>query len=132
MNTTHSDNQLFSTKLTPQRTRIQLVDRPRLVTRFGASHNVPKLTLVIAPAGYGKSTLLAQYISSANKVLIAWLSLDEGDNNIDTFTNYLLASYQKVSPAQHDGSSKRFLPAPSASSKTRLNLLFNDIIEEQM
>jgi len=106
-----------------------LVDRPRLVTRFGASHNVPKLTLVIAPAGYGKSTLLAQYISSANKVLIAWLSLDEGDNNIDTFTNYLLASYQKVSPAQHDGSFKRFLPAPSASSKTRLNLLFNNIVE---
>lgn len=56
-----------------------------------------KLTLVTAPAGYGKTTLLAQW-AQASRHPVAWLSLDEEDNDAERFFRYLLAAWEKVQP----------------------------------
>lgn len=56
-----------------------------------------KLTLVSAPAGYGKTTLLAQW-AQASRLPVAWLSLDEQDNDLERFFRYLLAAWEEVQP----------------------------------
>jgi ATP/maltotriose-dependent transcriptional regulator MalT len=74
---------LLQTKLNMPRMRATNIARPRLlgqlnsaVGRDGTIH--PKLTLITAPAGYGKSTLTAQWVSQLNRP-VAWLSLDSRD-----------------------------------------------------
>jgi len=55
------------------------------------------LTLVTAPAGYGKSTLVSYWLEACD-LPTAWLSLDETDNDLHLFLSYLLAAVQTVSP----------------------------------
>ena len=75
---------LLTTKLYIPPVRPELVSRPRLIERLNAGLQ-RKLTLVSAPAGFGKTTLLSEWIGeSANQRCgrpVAWLSLDEGDND---------------------------------------------------
>jgi len=96
---------------------------------LGSQYPPPKLAVVYGPAGYGKSTLVTQYIQSDSETLSAWYSLDDGDNNLDVFTQYFLAAYDSVTTSE---ASKR-LPVTypkslSASPKARLTQLFNDTI----
>lgn len=128
MNNATADVTLLQTKLGPQRTRVRLVDRPRLVSKLGSGDKPPRLTLVSAPAGYGKSTLLAQYVSHSGPLLPAWYSLDEGDNNIDVFTQYFLAAYDNAlaEDAAHLAADK-YQKSPNANPRGRLSLLFNRI-----
>jgi LuxR family transcriptional regulator, maltose regulon positive regulatory protein len=88
---------LLSTKLRPSQSRPKLVARPRLTARFEWDAG-RKLTLVSAPAGFGKSTLLAEWLgSAANRVrCVAWVSLDAGDNDPTRFLSYLVAALKTV------------------------------------
>jgi LuxR family maltose regulon positive regulatory protein len=79
---------LTRTKLHVPRTRCGAVERPRLWDRLD-SH--PGTTLVVAPAGFGKSTLLAQWAPAAGQP-VAWVSLDEGDNDPVLLWSYILAA----------------------------------------
>jgi LuxR family maltose regulon positive regulatory protein len=54
-----------------------------------------KLTVISAPAGYGKTTLLSAWIQGCDRP-IAWLSLDEGDNYLPLFFSYLITALQKI------------------------------------
>ncbi len=56
-----------------------------------------KLTLISAPAGFGKTTLVREWISSSKKS-VAWLSLDEGDNDLVRFLSYLITAVQTIFP----------------------------------
>ena len=75
--------------------------RPRLIEQLdrGATS---KLTLVSAPAGFGKSRLLAEWLArtsaSAGEDSAAWLALDSGDNDPVTFWSYVVAALRKVAP----------------------------------
>jgi LuxR family transcriptional regulator, maltose regulon positive regulatory protein len=73
---------LLETKLYVPRPRRALVPRPRLSERLERGADA-KLTLVCAPAGFGKTTLLAEWLAStsAGGRSVAWLSLDQGDNH---------------------------------------------------
>src|SRR5438105_7521805 len=89
-------NQLLETKLLVPRRRRGLVPRPRLserVNRGGES----KLTLVSAPAGFGKTTLLMEWLDLL-KCTAAWVSLDQSDNHAASFWSYLIAALQTVEP----------------------------------
>ena len=90
---------LLATKLHPPRPRRGTVERRRLTER--AAGDLPALTLVSAPAGFGKTTLLAEWIADASDAgrRVAWLSLDAGDNDPAVFWTYLLASLQTAVPA---------------------------------
>ena len=74
--------------------------RPRLIERLdrGAAS---KLTLVSAPAGFGKTTLLAEWLAAgrvAERGSAAWLSLDQGDNDPASFWTYVIAALRTVAP----------------------------------
>ena len=90
---------LLQTKLYIPPVRPELVSRPRLIERMneGATR---KLTLISAPAGFGKTTLLSEWIHCRGAVTaplrVAWLSLDEGDNDTARFLTYLIAALQTI------------------------------------
>ncbi len=85
---------LLRTKLYIPPTRPGLVSRRRLFDRLEAgSHR--KLALISAPAGFGKTTLVAEWACGSARE-VAWLSLDEGDNDPVQFLQYLCAALQQV------------------------------------
>jgi LuxR family maltose regulon positive regulatory protein len=90
---------LLETKLYVPRLRRGLVARPRLIERIrrGAES---KLTLISAPAGFGKTTLLTEWLASASagERPAAWLSLDPSDDQPTSFWTYLIAALQTVVP----------------------------------
>jgi len=88
------DEPILKTKLNIPRLRSELVSRPRLITRFKAGLQL-KLTLVTAPAGYGKTTLVNEAIHSS-QCPVAWLTLDEGDNDPVRFWSYLIHALQNL------------------------------------
>jgi LuxR family maltose regulon positive regulatory protein len=73
------------------------VRRVRLIDTLERGLSDYKLALISAPAGYGKTTLLSQW-AHASRFSIAWLSLDETDNDLERFLRYLLAGWETVQP----------------------------------
>jgi ATP/maltotriose-dependent transcriptional regulator MalT len=91
----------LATKLYVPPVRPDVVPRPRLIERLCAGlRESCKLTLVSAPAGFGKTTLLSEWISARDlRAHVAWVSLDEGDNDPARFMAYVTAALQKVEAA---------------------------------
>jgi LuxR family maltose regulon positive regulatory protein len=85
---------LLKTKLYIPPTRPELVSRSRLIERLNAGLH-RKLTLISAPAGYGKTTLVSEWVAGCER-LTAWLSLDGGDNDSTRFLAYLVAALQTI------------------------------------
>ena len=90
---------LLETKIYVPRPRRGLVPRPRLSERLNRGAE-SKLTLVSAPAGFGKTTLLAEWLAAApaDERSAAWLSLDHSDNDPASFWTYLITALQTVEP----------------------------------
>ncbi len=94
---------LLATKFFIPPLREGRISRPRLVERLASclSH---RLTLVSAPAGFGKSSALAEWVQhttaprSATGPAVAWLSVDAADNDLAQFLSYVIAALQKVVP----------------------------------
>ena len=92
---------VLGTKLRPPRPRRRLVQRVRLTDRLRADGGQgPRLVLVAAPAGFGKTTLLAQWLAAAEGAprRVAWLALDPGDADLRVFLTHLVAAIQTVEP----------------------------------
>jgi LuxR family maltose regulon positive regulatory protein len=90
--------QLLTTKLYIPPTRPTLVPRSRLIERLNSGLH-RKLTLISAPAGFGKTTLVTEWLDNARldvKNKIAWLSLDEGDNDLIRFLTYFIAALNQI------------------------------------
>ena len=82
----------MQTKVCIPPVRPELVSRPRLIERLDAGLDLGhRLTLISAPAGFGKTTLLSEWAAG---IRAAWLSLDEGDNDPARFLAYLVAAFQ--------------------------------------
>lgn len=92
---------LLATKLHPPPLRVNAVRRPRLVEKLNhALQEGRRLTLVCAPAGYGKSTLVAEWMASlGDRVKVGWLGLEEDDNQPNRFLRYWLAALQALDPS---------------------------------
>jgi LuxR family transcriptional regulator, maltose regulon positive regulatory protein len=87
---------ILATKLHTPAPRPRLVLRPRLLERLDAGMH-RGLTLVSAPAGFGKTTLVSAWVASCGRPA-AWLSLDEGDSDATRFLTYLVAALQTIRP----------------------------------
>jgi LuxR family maltose regulon positive regulatory protein len=92
---------LLTTKLYVPHVRPDLVSRPRLVEWLDDGLRAGrKLTLIAAPAGFGKTTLATEWLYSKDMSVssrsIAWLSLDEGDNDPTRFFTYLIAALRQI------------------------------------
>jgi ATP/maltotriose-dependent transcriptional regulator MalT len=88
---------LLNTKLFVPRLRRDVVKRPHLVAHLNAGIQRP-LTLVSAPAGFGKTTALAEWVDQL-QMPVAWVSLDEDDNDPARFFTYFAAALQTVLPS---------------------------------
>jgi LuxR family maltose regulon positive regulatory protein len=89
---------ILATKLYIPPPRPKVVLRPHLIERLnqGIQH-MPGVTLISAPAGFGKTTLVGEWIEGCERP-VGWLSLDEGDNDPARFLIYFIASLQTVAP----------------------------------
>ena len=122
---------LLETKLYVPRSRRGLVPRPRLSERLDRG-TASTLTLVSAPAGFGKTTLLAEWLAAgpaepADERLAAWLSLDRGDNDPASFWTYVIAALRTVASGVGE-SALTLLQAPQPSPiETVLTALLNDL-----
>ena len=114
---------LLLTKLFVPPLRPNLVPRPHLIERLNQGlHLGHKLTLISAPAGFGKTTLAGEWLAGCGRQA-AWLSLDEGDNNPTRFLAYLVAALQTVSATIGEGvlaALQSLQPAPTESILTPL------------
>lgn len=85
---------LLYTKLHPPPVREKQVARGRLLEKLDTALN-QRLTLVCAPAGYGKTTLLSQWVERRAEP-VGWVSLDRSDNDLAQFLRYFFAAIQRV------------------------------------
>lgn len=87
---------LLATKLYIPPVRPQLVPRPRLLQQLDEGlQRTPGVTLISAPAGFGKTTLVSEWVARSAQS-VAWLSLDEGDSDITRFLTYFTAALQTI------------------------------------
>ncbi len=113
------------TKLNPPRIAGDLVRRARIRARLERGLERP-LTLVCAPAGYGKTTLLSDWLAGSGYPYV-WLSLDESDNDLVLFLNYFIAALRTVHP-QACAKTLNLLAAPELPPPTLLaTTLANDL-----
>ena len=114
---------LLQTKLYVPPPRPNCVHRPRLVKTLNAGMD-GQLTLISAPAGFGKTTLVSEWLSQLPaESHVAWLSLDGGDDDPSRFLSYLVGALQAIDPSigQHLVSGS---PVPLESA---VGMLINDM-----
>jgi LuxR family maltose regulon positive regulatory protein len=120
---------ILATKLYLPPSRPKVVLRPRLVERLNEGlHGI--LTLLSAPAGFGKTTLVSEWVASCQRPT-AWLSLDEGDNDPTRFLAYFVAALQTIAPDLGKGVlGALYSPQPPREPSGReamLTVLINEI-----
>ncbi len=122
-----TSDSLVSTKLRPSHTRPKLVARPRLAERLDPESG-RKLTLVSAPAGFGKTTLLSKWSESRvdGDRSVAWLSVDEGDNDPVRFLSYLVGALRST----EEGIGEGVLAALRSPEPPRIEALTGALINE--
>ena len=89
---------ILATKLYIPSPRPKVVLRPRLIQQLNEglpSGRTPGVTLISAPAGFGKTTLVSEWVAGCERPA-AWLSLDDGDNDPVRFLTYLVAALQTI------------------------------------
>src|SRR5512135_827150 len=116
---------LLKTKLCIPPARSGMVARPRLARRLDESLGC-RLTLLSAPAGFGKTTLLSAWAGACGHPL-AWLSLDEGDNDPARFLNYLAAALQTIDPTFGRGISGLLGSTDFPALEALVGVLINDL-----
>src|SRR5689334_13317286 len=116
---------VLATKLFIPPARTNLVVRSRLFERLqaGLQH---KLTLIAAPAGFGKTTLVSAWLVTYQRPT-AWLSLDEGDSDPTRFLTYLVAALQRVAPTIGAGVAGMLQSSQQPPIEAILTALLNDI-----
>jgi LuxR family transcriptional regulator, maltose regulon positive regulatory protein len=114
---------LLATKLFAPSPPLRSVERQRLTQRLDAGLH-GKLTLVCAPAGFGKSTLVGAWVQTCEHPS-AWLSLDEGDQDPNQFAAYLTASLRSISADLGDSALALAQARPRPPPETVLVHLIN-------
>jgi LuxR family maltose regulon positive regulatory protein len=122
---------LLTTKLNIPPLRSETVTRSRLLERLNTG--IPqnggfgrKLTLVSAPAGYGKTTLVLKWLKNTD-ISVAWLTLDESDNDPRRFITYLIAAFQKVNQSIGQASAAMLQSPQAPPTELLLTALVNEI-----
>lgn len=115
---------ILATKLYVPPPRQRAVARPRLFQRLDEG-SLRKLTLISAPAGFGKTTLVSEWIA-ASAPSVAWLSLDTGDSNAARFLTYLSAALGQIAPDASEGVLDAFVSS-NTHDEEFLTALINEI-----
>lgn len=118
-------NPLIHTKLRLPFIRPSLVPRPRLQAQVLQGLRAP-LTLIIAPAGFGKTTLVASCLTSCG-MPVAWLSLDKNDNQVERFVKYVVTALQETDNTVGSEAARLLVASQQALPETILTSLINDL-----
>ncbi len=116
---------LIRTKLRLPFTRPEMVSRPRLQEQIARGLRGP-LTLITAPAGFGKTTLVASCIAGCG-MPIAWLSVDKNDNQTERFLRYMIAALQEADHTIGSKAAQLLAVSQQTSPETILTSLINDL-----
>lgn len=139
--TTGDASVILRTKLYAPPMRADLTPRPRLLERLDeglTAHH--KLTLVSAPAGYGKTTLVASWIAQTperepgegtSRLQAAWLSLDANDNDVTRFVSHWLAAIRSAGVVLGEGTTELLALSPLPPLTTIVDLLLNDLLASE-
>ncbi len=118
---------LLRTKLFVPPLRPNLVRRPRLLEKLSAGME-GALTLISAPAGYGKTTLIGEWRAGPGaEVPVAWLSLDAGDDDSARFWPYVLTALNTIQEGLADEALSLFKSFQLPPIETLLTILINDL-----
>lgn len=121
---------MLKTKFNKPRITPDLIVREQLLNRLNAHKFLP-FTLVIAPAGYGKSMIVSQWLESANEKNV-WISLDNDHNDLRTFLKYFTEAILQLFPDSlkklHAIINSSELPSVNSICEELINAL--DILEE--
>ena len=123
-----SDSLVF-TKLRPPEARTKLLSRPRLIEKLEREAG-RRLTLISAPAGFGKTTLLGEWLGGRagdERRSVAWVSLDEGDNDPVRFLSYLVAALRRTG---EKGFGEGVLAALRSPEPPRMEAVLGALINE--
>lgn len=120
------ESPLLHTKFNIPRTTTTLLARPRLSNRLSQQPN-GYLTLLSAPAGFGKTTLVVDWLRQQDRPA-AWLALDEQDNDPILFWRYLVAAVQQADGRLGQRAGAALAMPGRASLETAVTLLLNDLV----
>ena len=119
---------LLRTKLFIPPIRPNLVPRPRLIERLNQGlHQGHKLTLISAPAGFGKTTLASEWIADCERPA-AWLSPDVGDSDPSRFLIYFIAALQNIAADFGEGLLNMLQSREPPPAQAVLTPLLNEIM----
>jgi LuxR family transcriptional regulator, maltose regulon positive regulatory protein len=116
---------ILATKLYIPMPRPKAVSRPRLLEKLNDGLHC-RLTLISAPAGFGKTTLVSEWIAGCGKP-VAWLSLDEGDNDPLRFITYLVKALQSIQAGIGEGLLAVLQAPQPPQAEAILTILLNEI-----
>ncbi|MBN1221368.1 MAG: AAA family ATPase [Anaerolineae bacterium] len=116
---------LLTTKIYIPPARLGLVPRPRLLERLTPTPHC-RLTLISAPAGFGKTTLLSDWVRQVERP-VAWLSLEQDDNETTRFWSYVIAALQTVQPAVGETAQAALQSSPPLALEALVTAIINDI-----
>lgn len=125
-----SPSLLIQTKLMIPQVRPDRVSRSRLIERINQGIGLP-LTLISAPAGYGKTSLLADWARQSH-LPVAWITLTPDDNDPQRFLAYLIESLQKISPAIYENASQILADAKRNQLDTLMIPLINELSQQKL
>ncbi len=131
---------ILATKLFASSLRSTLVSRPRLVGALNQGlEDGYKLTLISAPAGFGKTTLVAEWLNQNRDhateepgdsgFRAAWLSLDNADNNLSRFLAYVIAALQGPDGGIGEAAAVMLQATQQPPMESILTSLINDVVE---
>ncbi|WP_027483567.1 LuxR C-terminal-related transcriptional regulator [Deinococcus pimensis] len=130
----YDTSHLLATKTRLPRIAAELVERPRLDQRLSAALQ-GKLTLIVAPAGFGKTTLAAAWLKRTLATDVpmrsAWVSLDPGDDQPEQFWAYVFNALEHVVPGCTDGAADALRAPSQPPLEFVLTSLLNVLLNEQ-
>jgi LuxR family transcriptional regulator, maltose regulon positive regulatory protein len=120
-------NQLLHNKLMPPRPGSNIIRRDDLLARLDQGLT-RKLTVVTAPTGFGKTTLVSMWIAS-RQFGSAWVTLDENDNDSARFWTYVISALRTLDSAVGKTTLSMLMASQPPSFQTLLTPLINDIVQ---
>jgi len=118
------DDRILTTKLHIPKLRKHMVSRTRLSERLSEGLH-RKVTLISAPAGFGKTTLISEWLATCKRE-IAWFSMDEEDNDLTRFFTYLIFALQSIS----ESIGSRLLPFIHSSQPLPAETIMTYVVDE--
>lgn len=121
---------MLATKLYIPSTRENVVERPDLTEKLLSGVDRPgSFALLSGPAGFGKTTLLSDFVTRFQQP-VAWVSLDEGDNDTDRFWTYLITACQTILDGVGQGALELLSTSQPFPDETIPTILINDFVTQ--